>query len=85
MIFGLSLIALNLQKLIEIFLCETLLFFEKRSMKILIRKNLIAHRESNRLTSIIYSLTLACIIFIVVAATLEVKVLSTYPYGQITY
>lgn len=85
MIFGLVLISLNLQRSIEIILCEILLFYEKRSMKIMIGKNLSAHRESNRLTSIIYSLTLGCIIFIVVSATLEVEILRTYPWGQITW
>jgi hypothetical protein len=39
-------------------------------MKILVLKNLSAHRESNKLTSIIYSLTLGCIIFIVMAVGL---------------
>lgn len=48
----------------------TLLVFETQTMKILIRKNLSAHRENNKLTSIIFSLTLGCIIFIVVAASL---------------
>lgn len=33
MILGLTMIALNLQKMLEIFLVNTLLFFEKRSMK----------------------------------------------------
>lgn len=36
MIFGLSMIALNFQSITEIFFCETLLFYEKRSMKNLI-------------------------------------------------
>jgi len=39
-------------------------------MKILIGKNLSAHRETNKMTSIIFSLTLGCIIFIVVASNL---------------
>jgi len=44
----------------------------------MIMKNLVAHRESNKLTSIIYSLTLGCIIFVVVAANLQIKELSQY-------
>lgn len=70
MIFGLTLIALNLQKIIELVVVHTLIFFETKSMKLLITKNLSAHRESNKMTSIIYSLTLGCIIFIIVAANL---------------
>jgi FtsH-binding integral membrane protein len=70
MIFGLTLIAFNLQRVVEIFVVYTLLIFERKSMKLLILKNLSAHRESNKMTSIIYSLTLGCIIFIIVAANL---------------
>lgn len=81
MIFGLTLIAFNLQRIVEIFFVYVLLFFEHSSMKIMIRKNLSAHRNSNKLTAIIYSLTLGCIIFIIVAAGLQVNILSTYPFG----
>ncbi len=70
MIFGLTLIAFNLQRLIEHVVVYICLFFERKSTKILILKNLSAHRESNRMTSIIYSLTLGSIIFIIVAANL---------------
>lgn len=70
MIFGLTLIALNLQRLLELAVVHTFLFLERKSMKMLILKNLSAHREANKLTSIIYSLTLGCIIFIIVAANL---------------
>lgn len=70
MIFGLTLIAFNLQRILESIVVYIFLFFERQSMKILVLKNLSAHRESNKLTSIIYSLTLGCIIFIVVAANL---------------
>ncbi len=64
-------IAFNFQRLLEVAIVKILLFFEKQSMKLMIRKNLIAHRESNKLTAIIYSLTLGCIIFVVVAANIE--------------
>ena len=72
MIFGLTLIAFNLQRIVELILVNLLLFFEKKSMKLLITKNLSAHRESNKMTSLIYSLTLGCIIFIIVAANLQI-------------
>lgn len=39
----------------------------------LVIKNLSAHRQSNRLTTIIYSLTLGSIIFILVASTLNIS------------
>jgi hypothetical protein len=55
-------------------------------MKILILKNLCAHRESNKMTSIIYSLTLGCIIFIIVDANLQIKLFtSSSAYGNINY
>jgi FtsH-binding integral membrane protein len=57
---------------VELFFVYTMLFFETKSMKLLIIKNLTAHREANKLTSIIYSLTLGCIIFIIVAANLQI-------------
>ena len=56
---------------------KVLIFFEKQSMKLMILKNLVAHRESNKLTAIIYSLTLGCIIFVVVAANLEIQQFTT--------
>jgi hypothetical protein len=68
MILGLTLISFNLQRSVELTLVNVFLFLETQSMKLLILKNLSAHRESNRLTSIIYSLTLGCIIFVIVAS-----------------
>jgi hypothetical protein len=41
-------------------------------MKGLLRKNLIAHKERNKLTSIIYSLTLACVMFLVTSLNLQI-------------
>jgi len=70
MILGLTLIALNLQRMVELFIVHVFLFFERKSMKLMILKNLIAHRQSNKLTAIIFSLTLGSIIFVVVAANL---------------
>jgi len=53
-------------------------------MKMMILKNLIAHRESNKLTAIIFSLTLGSIIFVVVAANLQIQTLTgTTSWGLI--
>jgi len=68
MILGLGLITLNLQKMVELILLNVFLFYEKASMKLLIKKNLIAHTESNRLTAVIYSLTLGSIVFTMITA-----------------
>ena len=53
------------------------LFWEKQSMRTLLKKNLIQHRSRNKLTSMIYSLTLGCIIFLLVSSTLELKQLGS--------
>jgi len=76
MIVGLTLIAFNLQRSIELVIVKILLFFETKSMKILVLKNLGAHRESNRLTSLIYSLTLGSIIFVLMAAKFEIGLIN---------
>lgn len=70
LIFGLTLIAVNLRGFFEKILIYALLFWEKRSMRILIKKNLVAHKKTNKLTSVIYALTLGCIIFLIEAANL---------------
>ena len=44
-------------------------------MRTLIRKNLIAHKPTNKLTSVIYALTLGCIIFLLEASNLEIEVI----------
>ena len=77
MIFGLTLISFNLQRLVEQVIVHSILFLETKSMKLLVIKNLSAHRESNRMTSIIYSLTLGTIIFVIVAANLQISLFTT--------
>lgn len=78
MILGLTLIAFNLQRILEAVIVNVVFFFERNSIKLLVKKNLVAHRESNKLTSIIYSLTLGSIIFVVVAANLQIKEIANY-------
>lgn len=73
LLIGITLFVTNLQGLLELLLMHVTLFWEKRSMRELLKKNLIAHRPRNKLTSIIYSLTLGCIIFLLVTATLELN------------
>jgi len=72
MIVGLSILAFNLQGILEWIMSNVLLCWEKTSMKGLLRKNLIAHKERNKLTSIIYSLTLACVMFLVTSLNLQI-------------
>ena len=70
MLFGITLLVSQLQSLLEVLIIHLLLFWEKPSMKSLVKNNLIAHRHRNKLTAMIYSLTLGSIIFLLVAATL---------------
>ena len=70
MMLGLTLFVTNLQGIMEIIFVYLFFFWERQSMKALLRKNLHAHKPRNFLTSIIYSLTLGCIIFLLVTASL---------------
>ena len=73
MILGLALLSSNLRGFIEILITYLLFFWEKKSMRALIKKNLVAHKHTNKLTSIIYALTLGCVIFLCVALNLVIK------------
>ena len=70
MLLGLVLFAINLQSSMELALLYILLFWEKRSMRMVLRKNLVAHKRKNKLTAIIYALSLGCIIFLLTSANL---------------
>lgn len=74
MILGLALLAANLRGFVEIFVTYLLLFWEKKSIRALIKKNLVAHKHTNKLTSIIYALTLGCVIFLCVALNLVIEI-----------
>lgn len=63
-LFGLVLLAINLQHLMERFLLLVLLFWEKPSMKRLILNNLKAHQVKNKLTSTVFSMALGFLIFL---------------------
>ena len=73
LILGLTLFVANLRGFIEIIMTYLLFFWERKSMRALIKKNLVAHKHTNKLTSIIYALTLGCVIFLCVALNLVIK------------
>lgn len=85
MIFGLSLLASNIQPVLETLFVKLLLCWESVSMKQLILKNFIVHRSNNKLTSIIYSLTVGSVIFLFVALALQLEVLTRTQnvYGEV--
>lgn len=74
MLFGLSLLAFNLQRFLEIVLTYVFLFWEKSSMRQMVTKNLTAHKMRNKMTSIIYSIALGFVIFLVVVYNLQIRV-----------
>lgn len=73
MLLGLSLLSFNLQRFIEIMLVYVFFWWEKQSMRNMVLKNLTAHKLRNKLTSIIYSLALGFIIFLIVSYNLQIK------------
>jgi hypothetical protein len=78
MLVGLTILAFNFQSLFEIGVLYALFgWWEKSSMIILVRKNLIAHKKRNKLTSLIYALTLGSTIFLIVATNLVVSVINS--------
>lgn len=77
MILGLTLISANLRGFVEILVTYLLFFWEKKSMRSLIKKNLVAHKRTNKLTSIIYALTIGVVIFLCVALNLVIRLTQT--------
>ena len=77
MIFGLTVLAMNLQGLLGSILSHILLFWEAKSTRKILAKNIVAHRQRNQLTANIYALTLGCIIFLIVSANLQVQSISS--------
>ena len=72
MLLGLVIISINLQPALEQLLLLLLLFWENKSMRSVLKKNMISHRQKNRLTAIIYALSLGSIIFLLTAANLQI-------------
>ena len=80
MLVGLVLLASNLTGIVEYFVGSIFLCWARPVLRTLSLKNLIAHRKRNWKTSIMYSLSLAFIIFIAVASQMEFQ---TYQYGKL--
>ena len=66
LLFGLTLMAMNLQRFVEIAFTYGSLFWENNSMRMLVLNNLKTHSLRNKLTSAIFSMSLAFNIFIMV-------------------
>ena len=76
LLLGLVMVAVNLQGALEILLLHMFLFWETKAIKTLLKKNMASHKMKNRLTAIIYSLTLGCIIFLLTSANLQIETIN---------
>ena len=63
LLLGLVIMATNLQSAFEFLLMHILLFWETKAMKMILKKNMVNHKQKNQLTAIIYALTLGSVIF----------------------
>jgi len=71
MILGLTLLAFNLQRVLEILLVHVMLIYENKEFRQMVLKNLLAHKIRNKMTSLIFSLALGFIIFLIVSYNLQ--------------
>lgn len=71
-ILGLTLLANNLEGIFEMVISRVCFFWDREVIRLLLSKNLYKHRPRNKLTSIVYALTLGCVIFLFVAVKLQV-------------
>lgn len=70
MLLGLVLMAINLQSALEKLLLYIFCFWEKKSMRTVLKKNLISHKKKNRLTAVIFALSLGSTVFLLTSASL---------------
>eukprot|EP01006_Ploeotia_vitrea_P022059 TRINITY_DN54469_c0_g1_i1.p1 TRINITY_DN54469_c0_g1~~TRINITY_DN54469_c0_g1_i1.p1 ORF type:complete len:469 (+),score=244.49 TRINITY_DN54469_c0_g1_i1:3-1409(+) len=73
MLFGMILLPLNFEHMAERLVVGVFLWWERRSTRTVVLKNLTAHRIRNRKTTIMYALALGFIIFIMVSYRMELK------------
>ncbi|KAM9977270.1 hypothetical protein ACTFIR_011129 [Dictyostelium discoideum] len=71
MLLGLVSLALNVEQILERAVVNLFFFWEKRAIKSLVVKNLIAHKLRNRKTAIMYAVSLAFIIFVNVSYSMQ--------------
>ena len=64
LIMALGIISTNIMPYLNILVSRIVLIFEGKSLRVLTLKNLIAHQDRNKMTSIMFSLTLGFIVFL---------------------
>ena len=73
MLFGLVMISINFQSAVEQLLIFLFFFWEKPTIPQILKKNLMAHRRRNKLTTILYSISLAFIVFLLVSYDVQIQ------------
>ena len=76
LLFALTILAFNIQFALERILTRIFLFFELNSMRVMVVKNLSAHRKRNQMTALIYSLALGFLIFLSISSRMQISVSS---------
>lgn len=67
-LLGITLLTNNFQGILEIFFIYLFLFWEKKSTISILKKNMGAHKGRNKLTAIIYALSLGSVIFLLTSS-----------------
>ena len=76
LLFALTILAFNIQSTLERILTRVFLFFELKSMRVMVVKNLSAHRKRNQMTALIYSLALGFLIFLSISSRIQISMSS---------
>ena len=77
-VVGLTLLIVNFRRTLENILVSLLFFWQKKAIRILLKKNLKAHYAINRLAFIIYALSFSCIILTTMSFNIASKQFNTY-------
>ncbi|KAA6380156.1 MAG: putative DUF214 family protein [Streblomastix strix] len=81
-LISLIMLALNVEFLLERLLAVAFLFWEARAVKTLAVKNLGAHRMRNRKTTLLFSISLAFIVFVNVMVSIALSMIDTMIYME---
>lgn len=76
MLVGLTLMTTNVVGIFELIMTYLLFFWEKKSLLNVLKKNMSSHKARNKLTTIIYSLSLGSIVFLLVASDLQIQTIT---------
>uniref|UniRef100_A0A6T7MP60 ABC3 transporter permease C-terminal domain-containing protein n=1 Tax=Hanusia phi TaxID=3032 RepID=A0A6T7MP60_9CRYP len=70
---GLVLLSLNIERPVEYLVTNLFFWWSQDSMRTTLQKNLIAHRIRNRKTTLMYSLSLAFVVFVIVLLSMQIE------------